>query len=454
MREINFALLFTSIMILVSANAFAASNVNYEVEVGKTLRLDIKDIGVELMANEYSYSWDIKPSYIGDTTNYSEYLSFTFKSKNYAIVKGLKEGQLITIQYKGVYYYNNRRGEFEDVFYVRVVAPGTPSEGPATLEVLQTSLTMEVGDTKWIYAKQTRAIGGTHFYSENEDIATVTFGELASEGSYTTAAKITAKRVGNVNIVAINRNGLTAVCKLTVSAQPIFSISILTDITMKVGEAYTLTPTIVPSYAETSFTWTSDNIRVASVSSSGRVTANNAGTANIKVTTNNGKTATCKVTVTADLKTINVSDSEGLADIPAEANVEYERHFYKGWNSLCVPFALTKEMLDRQGEGIKIAIYKRVETVGQQKQLVLQCVDKIKAGQPCLFFSPKEFNCNFKLENESLVNKPDNSGPLKGSFTTVTIGAGYYKLASDGASISITTDKEAKSMPFRAYLDL
>ena len=121
---------------------------------------------------------------------------------------------------------------------------------------------------------------------------------------------------------------------------------------------------------------------------------------------------------------------------------------------MCVPFALTKEMLDRQGEGIKIAIYKRVETVGQQKQLVLQCVDKIKAGQPCLFFSPKEFNCNFKLENESLVNKPDNSGPLKGSFTTVTIGAGYYKLASDGASISITTDKEAKSMPFRAYLDL
>ena len=56
MREINFALLFTSIMILASANAFAAAGVTYEVEVGKTLRLDISDTGVKFMANEYSYS--------------------------------------------------------------------------------------------------------------------------------------------------------------------------------------------------------------------------------------------------------------------------------------------------------------------------------------------------------------------------------------------------------------
>lgn len=298
MKKINaIAWLITMLMTLVTSLAFAASGTNYEVKVGNTLRLDISDWGVECMANGSSYTWEITQDYVGDDTNYSDYLTFTSKNKNYAIVKGLKAGVLVGIQYTGYYYYNGTRKEFYDAFYVRVVNSGTPSTGPATLEVFPTPQTMKVGETEWVYAKQTRAIGGTYFYSEDESIATVTRGELASAGSYTTAAEITAKKAGKVNIIAKNVNGLTAVCEVTVTSQPVSSVSILSSLTLKIGDTYTFTPSVNPSDAETSYTWTSDNSAVAAVSSSGKVTAKSAGTASIKVTTDNGKTSTCKVTV-------------------------------------------------------------------------------------------------------------------------------------------------------------
>lgn len=300
MKKINaIAWILTVLMTMASSPAFAAFGTNYEVEVGKTLRLDISDLGIEFMANGSSYTWEITPSYVGDDTNYNEYLTFTSKSKNYAIVKGLKASKLIGIQYTGHYYHNGIRKEFYDAFYVRVVAPGTPSTGPASLEVFPTPQTMRVGETKWVYVKQTRSIGGTYFYSEDKSIATVTHGELASPNSYTTAAQITAKKPGKVNIVAKNANGLTDICEVTVKPQPVTSVSIQSILSLEVGGTHTLTPTITPSDAETSFIWISDNISVATVSQSGKVTARNAGTANIKVTTDSGETATCKVTVTA-----------------------------------------------------------------------------------------------------------------------------------------------------------
>ena len=70
-----------------------------------------------------------------------------------------------------------------------------------------------------------------------------------------------------------------------------------TSLTLDVGKSYTLTKTVSPSNAATSYTWRSSNTSVATVDSNGKVTAKKAGTATITVKTSNGKTATCKVTV-------------------------------------------------------------------------------------------------------------------------------------------------------------
>ena len=70
-----------------------------------------------------------------------------------------------------------------------------------------------------------------------------------------------------------------------------------TSLTLDVGKSYTLTKTVSPSNAATSYTWSSSNTSVATVDSNGKVTAKASGTATITVKTSNGKTANCKVTV-------------------------------------------------------------------------------------------------------------------------------------------------------------
>ena len=70
-----------------------------------------------------------------------------------------------------------------------------------------------------------------------------------------------------------------------------------TSLTLDVGKSYTLTKTVSPSDAVTSYTWRSSNTSVATVDKNGKVTAKALGTATITVKTSNGKTATCKVTV-------------------------------------------------------------------------------------------------------------------------------------------------------------
>ena len=70
-----------------------------------------------------------------------------------------------------------------------------------------------------------------------------------------------------------------------------------TSLTLDVGKSYTLTKTVSPSNAATSYTWSSSNTSVATVDKNGKVTAKASGTATITVKTSNGKTATCKVTV-------------------------------------------------------------------------------------------------------------------------------------------------------------
>ena len=69
-----------------------------------------------------------------------------------------------------------------------------------------------------------------------------------------------------------------------------------TSLTLGAGESYTLTKSVYPYNASTSYTWSSSNTSVATVSN-GKVTAKKSGTAYITVKTSNGKTAQCKVTV-------------------------------------------------------------------------------------------------------------------------------------------------------------
>ncbi|MBQ7941946.1 MAG: Ig-like domain-containing protein [Muribaculaceae bacterium] len=88
------------------------------------------------------------------------------------------------------------------------------------------------------------------------------------------------------------------------------SISLPSNVTITVGNYRTLTPTITPSNATTTLSWSSSNGSIASVFQDGSVYANAAGTAVITVRTDNGLSDYCNVVVKEATPTgISVSPS-------------------------------------------------------------------------------------------------------------------------------------------------
>lgn len=111
--------------------------------------------------------------------------------------------------------------------------------------------------------------------------------------------KVTAKKAGKVTITAtIGKKKYT--CKVTVNNPPNISKS---SISIAKGSTYTLKMQNTSKKAK----WKTSNSNIATVSSTGKVTAKNAGTATITATLNSKK-YNCKVTVTNPNVKINQSN--------------------------------------------------------------------------------------------------------------------------------------------------
>ena len=128
-----------------------------------------------------------------------------------------------------------------------------------------------------------------------------------SVATVSSSGLVTAVGNGTATITVTTASGSkTATCKVTVSIA-VTGVSLdKTSVTLKTkGETVTLTATVAPSNAANkNVTWKSSDTSVATVSSSGVVTAVGNGTATITVTTASGsKTATCQVTVKTTLDT-------------------------------------------------------------------------------------------------------------------------------------------------------
>lgn len=125
--------------------------------------------------------------------------------------------------------------------------------------------------------------------TNNSSVATVSNGTVSAVATGT--ARIT---------VTTQDGGFTAYCDVTVT--PIVPTSITlnkTALTLQVEAYETLTATVLPSNADnTNVTWSSSLTSIATVNSSGKVTAVAEGTTTITATTQSGGlTATCTVTV-------------------------------------------------------------------------------------------------------------------------------------------------------------
>ena len=155
--------------------------------------------------------------------------------------------------------------------------------------------------------------------SSNTSVATVSSNGL-----------VTAKKVGKVTITASSKRKTSVKKALTIN---VVDPSVPTSLSLSVREvmlgqkdSLTVKTSIAPSTASKTVNWSSSNSAVASVNSSGKITANKAGTATIKATTaKGGQAATVSVTVmdttrstTIPARTTSVSGIKGnLAKIEA-----------------------------------------------------------------------------------------------------------------------------------------
>ncbi|HIR90209.1 MAG TPA: Ig-like domain-containing protein [Candidatus Limicola stercorigallinarum] len=168
------------------------------------------------------------------------------------------------------------------------------------VELNKTSLTLDVGDEETLISTIT---------PDNATEKSVTW-ESSAPGVATvdTSGKVIAVSAGTATITVTVADGSEekAVCTVTVTAATVS----VTGVTLSQTQAHlyyngtpntlALTATVAPANATNkNVTWTSDNSSVATVDSSGNVTAVSPGTATIVVTTaDGGMTATCLVTVT------------------------------------------------------------------------------------------------------------------------------------------------------------
>ena len=105
-------------------------------------------------------------------------------------------------------------------------------------------------------------------------------------------------------------NGIQAACTVTVARPGVTGIRLnKTRATLDAGDTLQLTGTISPRDADEALTWSSSNVSVASVSSSGKVTAKGSGTA--KITAKAGSaTAVCTVTVRKAPESVKLGNSK------------------------------------------------------------------------------------------------------------------------------------------------
>ena len=148
-----------------------------------------------------------------------------------------------------------------------------------------TSVTLGVGEKYTIDAKAVGSGKKVTYKTTKKSVATV-----SSKGV------IKGVKKGSAKINCYVGEKLKAIYEVKVVKAPTKVTLSETAVTLGVKDSVTLTASIA-SGTHATFTWSSKDKTIATVTKAGRITGKKAGKTTITVKTHNGKTATCKVTV-------------------------------------------------------------------------------------------------------------------------------------------------------------
>mgnify|MGYP000867651531 FL=1 len=186
-----------------------------------------------------------------------------------------------------------------------------------SIKLDKTSITLGVGEQ---YDFSSSVPNGTaayfrSYYSDNTAIATI----------QKSGGLMTAKTAGTTMIRCKLSSGREATCKVTVKSAPSSVTLNYTTSTLKVGQSEAIKVTYNNNAYSFKNKWTSSNTYVATVNSTGKISAKSQGTATITYKTYNGKTASCKLTVSGSVaKCIDVSTWQGSIDFNKVKSAGYD----------------------------------------------------------------------------------------------------------------------------------
>lgn len=191
-------------------------------------------------------------------------------------LRNLLNSKIGTSSYNKVTFYSNTASNRTKIF------GSSNGKIVSTISLDRSKATMYKGTTLRLMAEINGISSQVTWKSSNKKIATV--------DSY---GKVTAKKAGKVTITA-KANGVTEKCTITVKA-PSIKLN-KTKSTVYTGGSFQLKADVKGK--SSAVIWSSGNSKIATVSSTGLVTAKKAGKVTIKAKAN-GKTAKCVVTVKA-----------------------------------------------------------------------------------------------------------------------------------------------------------
>lgn len=174
---------------------------------------------------------------------------------------------------------------------------------PSSISLNKSSLRLPVGFSEML----------TYSVSPSYAIYTVSWESDAPGVVSVSNGRVEAKSSGTATIKVTTDNGKTATCRVTVPPEPAAVKLTPAELELIIGRKKQLSYALTPSDAATrSVTWQSSDPKVASVSSSGEVTALRPGQTKITATTANGVVGSCELTVPMPLFQLFVWTKEGI----------------------------------------------------------------------------------------------------------------------------------------------
>lgn len=216
---------------------------------------------------------------------------------------------------------------------------------------------MQVGETKTLYlptSVTSKTLKSVNFYSASYKVV-----EVVSHTNY--SVKVKALKATSTPVIVrcdyyyyINNGGYTYQnggaydFKITVEGETKVKptkITLPSNIVLEVGESRDIVPTVTPSNAEYTLTWSISDASIATIYNNGMITGKSVGYADLKVKADNGVYAMSRVSVYLPTPTsismkssisMNVGDTYTLSPIVYPTNSKYTLSWSSDDNSVAI----------------------------------------------------------------------------------------------------------------------